>query len=382
MAVSHYCFHLPERNCYFTLQINLKESYEMVKKIFRVSIISLLLLTGLIAQEYPAADSLIESYRIAGETVGLAVTVSRNNEIIYSKGFGYGNLEQQTPVYPSKTRFRIGSISKPLSTVGLGILIAEGRINLDAPVQKYVPEFPEKQSVITARMLAGHLSGIRHYRNQEFLSALHYTNVFDPLDVFAADSLECDPMSQFCYTSYGYTLLSAVMERAAGEEFLSFIRQRVTEPLGMIHTVADLKDTIISYRSGFYALDSGIVINAPYVDCSNKWAGGGYLSTSEDIVRMGNAMLYAELFPQSIVDTLLTSMQTDSGKVTGYGMGWSVDTDENGTFSFGHAGGSVGGSCRLIVYPDEKLVIAVLTNDSRTPIVRDLDKIAAVFLKN
>jgi CubicO group peptidase (beta-lactamase class C family) len=172
------------------------------------------------------------------------------------------------------------------------------------------------------------------------------------------------------------------MERAAGEEFLSFIRQRVTEPLGMIHTVADLKDTIISYRSGFYALDSGIVINAPYVDCSNKWAGGGYLSTSEDIVRMGNAMLYAELFPQNIVDTLLTSMQTDSGKVTGYGMGWSVDTDENGTFSFGHAGGSVGGSCRLIVYPDEKLVIAVLTNDSRTPIVRDLDKIAAVFLKN
>jgi CubicO group peptidase (beta-lactamase class C family) len=155
----------------------------------------------------------------------------------------------------------------------------------------------------------------------------------------------------------------------------------VFEPLYMNHTVADLKDTLLFYRSGFYSMNEGRVINAPYVDNSYKWAGGGYLSTSEDIVKFGNAILYNKLFSDSIKAELITTQYTESGDTTHYGMGWSSGVNDYGRSHYGHGGGSVGGSCQLIIYPAEQLVVAYLTNDSRSAIGKGIHDIAEIFLR-
>lgn len=315
-----------------------------------------------------------------GETPGIAVTVSKDNKVVWSEGFGLANIEQQVPVYPSKTKFRIGSISKALTAGALGVLIKENKIELDVPIQKYVPYFPKKKYEITTRQLAGHLAGIRHYKGLEFRSMKNYHTVKSGLEMFENDPLLFEPGLLYKYTSHGFNLLSAVIEGASGKPFLEYMDEVVINHLKMDNTIADLKDSLIIYRSGFYGMNNGKIVNAPYVDNSYKWAGGGYLSTSEDIVKFGNAILFNELLPEEVKQELITSQKTIDGKETGYGMGFGSGVNEFGRKYYGHGGGSVGGSCNLIIFPEEKLVIAALTNDSRSLMGKSLYKVAEIFM--
>lgn len=326
------------------------------------------------------AEKLIQQLKDESESVGWSVTISQDNKTVLSKGFGLGNYEQQVPVYPDKTKFRIGSISKALTAAGLGILIEQGKIDLDAPVQNYAPYFPEKEYPINTRLVAGHLAGIRHYNGEEFLSSKHFDTVNDGLEIFMNDSLLFEPGTKYSYSSYGFNLVSAVMEGASGEDFLSFMKKHVFDPLSMTETVPDLNDSLIIFRSGFYSSDEGGNINAPYVDNSYKWAGGGFLSTSEDLAKFGNAMLYNTLFSEEITNELTTSQKTLNGKETGYGMGFFTGVNDYGRKYFGHGGGSIGGTSNLLIYPDYKLVVAAVTNDTRSKVGNDMHKVAETFI--
>ncbi|WP_319590706.1 serine hydrolase domain-containing protein [uncultured Draconibacterium sp.] len=328
------------------------------------------------------AEDYLEQLRVESESIGWTATVSVNNEIVLSKGFGLANYEQQVPVYPEKTKFRIGSISKALTAAGLGILIEEGKIDLDAPVQKYVPDFPEKKYEITTRQVAGHLAGIRHYNGNEFLSSKYYPTVKDGLTIFMNDTLLFEPGTQYSYSSYGFNLLSAVMEGASGQEFLHFMQTRVFDPLGMTETTAERMDSLILFRAGYYDMNNGKVINAPFVDNSYKWAGGGFISTSEDLVRFGNGMLNNTLFSEEVKQQLITPQTLANGETTEYGMGFFSGIDEFGRSYYGHAGGSVGGCSNLIIYPKEKMVVAVITNDTNAKVGNDLFKIADFLLED
>ena len=324
------------------------------------------------------AEKIIEQLKDEGQSVGWSVTVSVDGEIVMSEGFGYGNLEEHTLVYPGKTRFRIGSISKALTAAGLGVLIKAGKIDLDAPVQKYVPDFPEKRYPITVRQVAGHLAGIRHYNGDEFMSSKHYETVSEGLDIFKHDSLLFKPGTKYSYSSYGFNLLSAVMEGDSGEEFLEYMKKHVFDPLKMTHTVPEYHDSIIYNRSGCYTTENGKNINTPYVDNSYKWAGGGFLITSEDLVTFGNAMLNNVLFSKAVTKELTTSQKTSDGKESGYGMGFATRTTSFGRKYYGHIGGSVGGTSNLMIFPENKLVIAAVTNDSNSK-VKNLDELAELF---
>ena len=328
------------------------------------------------------AEDYLEQLRVESESIGWTATVSVDNEIVFSKGFGLANYEQQVPVYPEKTKFRIGSISKALTAAGLGILIEEGKIDLDAPVQKYVPDFPKKKYEITTRQVAGHLAGIRHYNGNEFLSSKYYPTVKDGLTIFMNDTLLFEPGTKYSYSSYGFNLLSAIMEGASGEEFLNFMQTRVFDPLGMTETTAERMDSLIVFRAGYYDMDNGKVINAPFVDNSYKWAGGGFISTSEDLVKFGNAMLNNAIFPEEVKQLLITPQTLSDGEKTGYGMGFASGIDEFGRNYYGHGGGSVGGCSNLIIYPEEKMVVAVITNDTRAKVGSEIYKIAEILLKD
>ncbi len=324
----------------------------------------------------------IERLRVESESVGWTATISQDGKTILSEGFGLANYEQQVPVYPDKTKFRIGSISKALTAAALGTLIAEDKIDLDAPIQKYVPYFPEKKYPMTTRQVAGHTAGIRHYKGNENFSSKYYPTVKEGLDIFMNDTLLFEPGTDYSYSSYGFNLLSAIMEAASGEEFLHLMQTRVFDPLGMTQTVAEHMDSLILYRAGYYDMSNGKVINAPYVDNSYKWAGGGFISTSEDLIKFGNAMLNNTLFSEEVKQQLITSQVLPNGEKTGYGMGFFTGVNEFGREYYGHTGGSVGGCANLIIFPNEKLVVAVITNDTSAKIRGDIHELAEIALED
>ena len=293
---------------------------------------------------------------------GFSVTVAVDGKIVFSEGFGWADLEQRVPVGPT-TKFRIGSVSKPLTATALVKLVEQGKLDLDAPIQKYVPSFPDKSAVITSRMLAGHLGGIRHYKDNEFLNSKHYDNVVGGLAIFQNDPLVSPPGTKFNYSSYGFNLLSAAIEKACAEDFLSCMRDLVFSPLGLRSTVADQPSELIEQRARFYThWKDKPLENSPYTDNSYKWAGGGFLSTSEDLVRFGNALLEPGYLKKESLALLFTSQKTKSGEETGYGMGWGIEKSKSGKRIFEHSGGSTGASSKLILYPGEHLAIAMVCN--------------------
>lgn len=300
-------------------------------------------------------------------TPGLSVAVGVDGEIVWSEGFGYASVEQRVPVW-EETKFRIGSISKPLTGAAIALLYEQGRLDLDAPVQRYVPTFPEKRWPITTRQIAGHLAGIRHYRGQEFLSSQRYATVLEGLQIFQDDTLLFEPGTRYSYSSYGWNLLSAVVEGASGESFLSYMQRHVFEPLGMTHTVADHTDSIISHRTEFYDRDNNRrVLNAPFVDNSYKWAGGGFLSTPEDLVRFAMAHLDGSFLTPETVELLWTPQRNTAGEEIGYGIGWRVSTDREGRRTVSHGGGSIGGTAFLLIFPEQRVVVATVGNMSQAP---------------
>ncbi len=313
---------------------------------------------------------------------GASVAVGVGGRMVWSQGFGWADLEQGVPV-TTLTKFRIGSVSKTITSTGLGLLMERGQIDIDAPIQTYLPDFPEKRWSITTRQLGGHTAGVRHYRGDEMSSSRRYPNTRSGLVIFAEDSLLFEPGTDYSYSTYGWNLLSVVMEEASGREFLSFMRDEVFEPLGLQHTVADHVDSIIPHRTAFYEEESGQIVNAPYVDNSYKWAGGGFLSTSEDLVRFGQAHLSPGILKAETLSELTTPQRLRNGDSTGYGIGWRSYPQEDGDQAMGHSGGSVGGTTLLILVPEHDLVVAGVVNISgpASPIVQRVAEIFESFLE-
>ena len=319
-----------------------------------------------------------DSLKVSG-VPGTSVTVSVGGSVVWSEGFGYADLEQGVPVTP-ETKFRIGSVSKPLTATALGLLYEEGKINLDTLIQAYVPAFPVKKYPITLRQMAGHIAGIRHYRGQEMLLARRFHTVEEGLSIFKDDTLMFEPGTRYSYSSYAWNLISAAIEGAAKEDFLGHMNRRVFQPLGMTNTIADYSDSVISSRARWYTRDSvRHVINAPFVDNSYKWAGGGFLSTTEDLAKFGNAMLLGSLLKRTTISLMFTPQMLKDGNQTQYGIGWFVRTDKNQRRGVSHTGGSMGGTAHLLLYPEQKVVVAMLVNSDQR-FIHHAPAIAEFFL--
>ena len=300
---------------------------------------------------------------------GIQVAVSVGGHVVWSEGLGYANVESQIPVTPV-SKFRVGSVSKSITAAAIGRLVELGQLDLDAVVQTYVPSFPEKRWPITTRQLGGHLSGIRHYRDDamgrdENLSDVRYETVLDGLVIFKDDPLLFEPENRYSYSSYAWNLISAVIEGASGRSFLQYMREQVFEELNLWHTQADWTDSLVTFRTNYYDYgEDGRLVNSPYVDNSYKWAGGGFVSTAEDLVRFADAHSRVGFFEQATLDLLFTSQKLSSGLETGYGIGWSTRVDDRGRKIVSHGGGSVGGSTTLILYPEERVSVALISNIS------------------
>jgi len=312
------------------------------------------------------ASALLEEALQADNGPGVQAAVVIDGQLVWSVALGQADLEGRVAMDPT-TRLRIGSVSKVLTSALAARLVEDGRLDPEATVQTYLPDFPEKGSPVTSRLLASHTSGIRHYDFSNMAEANnthHYDGVGQALAVFAEDALEAAPRTRFLYSSFGFNLLGAVTEAAAGEPFLDALSSWVTAPLSLDDTVGDSALAIVPGRGRFYTLrDNGELINTIWRDSSDYYPSGGLLSTAQDLAQLTSAMFEGDFFgPRS--KTLFTTPATlADGTPVPYSFGWQVKTDGDGTvIHYGHGGLTNGATAEVRYLPRQRMAIAVITN--------------------
>lgn len=340
-------------------------SFKSITHLFLTPLLCFGLVQPSLAQEadtHSAAQALMQNYFEQNKTPGMAVSVGLNDQLVWSAGFGFADLEQQVRVDPAETRFRFGSVIKSMTAFATAQLVDQGKLDLDAPVQTYVPFFPVKQAPISTRQLLAHLGGVRHYNGNEFLNHKQYNSIEQGLEIFANDPLEHVPGTAYRYSSYGYNLISAVIENAAGQDYLGFMQENVFGPLQLESIVPDVLHQIIPGRGRYYHKENAEILNSPEVNNSYKWASGGYIGTSDDLVRFGLAQLNDGRISPETQKMYWTEQHTVAGEPTGYGLGWRITKDANNNLWIGHGGGSVGGTTAFWMMPEKGLVITAISN--------------------
>ena len=318
---------------------------------------------------------------------GLSVAVGTGSEIVWAVGFGWADLEDRVPVTPD-TRFRIGTASTVLTSAAAGLLVEQGRLKLDEPIQTYVPEFPKKPWPVTLRQVMGHTAGLGSDGGDEGpLYGQHCERPVEALPAFAEDRLRFEPGTQYRYSSYGWILVSAAIEKAAGQPFLTVMRTRVFEPLGMSDTKADSATDEVSNRTTpyfpRYSADPRYGLDLTRdLDLSCYAGSSVFLSTPSDLVRFGLAIDGGKLLQPATVQLLQTSQRVPAG-ATGYGLGWdleSVTLSGTQTPAAGHDGTILGGPvASLVTFRDRGLVVAVVSNTSYADTFAIASRVAQAF---
>jgi serine beta-lactamase-like protein LACTB, mitochondrial len=299
---------------------------------------------------------------------GFSVAVGVAGGIVWAEGFGWANLENRVPVTPG-IRFRIGHVSKALTSAAVGLLREKGRLHLDDEIQAYVPAFPRKEWPITLRQLMGHVAGVRHYEDTEWgdKPSVHCERASEGLRIFANDPLLFEPETQYRYSTYGWVLVSAAVEAAANEPFFTFMRTQIFEPLGMADTTSDSAEPAPDRATSYYRGNLGRELTTN-VDYSCFAGAGAFLSTPSDLVRFGMALTGGRLLQPATVGMLQTRQQLTSGEDTDYGLGWMLDTVElagERTPLASHASRTIeGASTSFLTFPERGIVVAVTANIS------------------
>ncbi len=315
---------------------------------------------------------------------GVSVAVGDADGIAWAEGFGWANIENKVPVSP-ETRFRVGTASAALTSAAVGLLLEKQRLKLDEKIQSYVPEF---EGAATLRQVMGHTAGVRSDGGDE--GPLFGETCARPVDALQHfdHTPRYEPGTEYRFSNFSWILASAAVEAASGEPFLLFMRRQIFEPLGMNHTDAESggepsPDLATSYFPRFagdprYGPDPMRPIN---LSC---YAGAStFVSTPSDLVRFALAINGGKLLQPATVQLLQTTQRLPSGKDTGYGLGWdleSVDVAGKPTPVIGHDGDVLGGTVSsLITLPEYGIVVAVMSNTSYAETAALAAKIAQAF---
>lgn len=319
------------------------------------------------------ASAAIEELEASG-TPSLQIAIARGGEIVYQGAFGYADLENQVRA-SNESRYRTASVAKWFTATAMMRLSESGKLDLDAPVSRYCPEYPDKAWPISARQLASHTGGVRGYVDSD-INAFHlrYTDTIGPLANFRDEPLSFEPGTQWQYTSFGYQLLGCVIQGAAGISYRDAMRDLVFRPAGMDTTLADDAWTIIPGRVQGYRLQRGeSVRRADYRDVSANLPAGGYLSTATDLVKFVSAY-NSELLSEESRILMRTPVLLEGTEIAAekswrdaipaegqYGYGIMLFT-KYGDGLIGHTGRQAGASAILLHDTEKNVSIAVLSN--------------------
>ncbi len=293
---------------------------------------------------------------------GMSVAVVLEGALVWSGGFGLADVENEVPATP-RTVYRFAAISRMITATAVLQLIQKGKIGLNAPIRDYVPELPDKGERITVEHLLTHLSGIRAHATRDVLfNRKHYIRIVDSIEVFKDAPLLAKPGQRFINTPFGYTLLGLLVERVSRMTFDDYLRVHLFEPSGMQAAGVEDLITVVPHRArGYLRKKDGTLINSYFVDLSDRYPSDGLVGTVEDLARFAIALMSDKLLDPEMFKVMTTEYQTRAGFKTHYGMGCFV-REEAGRRIIGHGGWLPQVTSFLLIVPDRKAAVAVLTN--------------------
>lgn len=295
---------------------------------------------------------------------GAAVLVARNDAVLLRKGFGMADLELKIPIDPAQV-FRIGSITKQFTAVGIFQLVAAGKMKLNDDISAYVPEFPIAGHKVTIAQLLNQTSGLPSYTDEKTWLATSRQDVTpaDLLSFTKGKPLLFEPGTNWAYSNTNYILLGEAIAKVSGETYSTYVQAKLLDPAGMHHSRYDNSDDIIPGRvPGYAAAGPQKWKNAPYLSMTQPYAAGALISTVDDLWKWDKALSEGGLISPRLLEEAYTDTVLPDGRSTGYGYGWRIGTV--GRFrTMEHGGGINGFSAYEMKVPDAGLYMAILSNN-------------------
>ena len=314
-------------------------------------------------------DAAAETWRTTTKAPALSIAVVRDNQWIWSKGYGLADLQNKVPAR-GDTVYRLASLTKCLTGVAVMQLVEEGKLDLDAPIQRYVRSYPEKAWTVTPRHLLTHMAGVRHNKWSELTSTRRFASIDDAIGVFKDDALLFEPGTKYSYSTPGYVLLGGAIESASGMPYVRYLEERIFRPAGMTHTAADdaganIPNRAVGYRKGLFGFHQlawlrGVHVAPPH-DTSIKISAGGLVSTVEDMARFAIALNTGQLLRPETRAQMWTKPKTRDGKESDYAFGFLVG-EKNGRQRVYNDGSQAGTRTFLFIQPNENFAVSLMTN--------------------
>ncbi|MCX2680654.1 serine hydrolase [Galbibacter sp. EGI 63066] len=318
--------------------------------------------------------SIVEN-KFSAQSPGAVIAIVKNGQTLYQRAIGKANMELDVPLVPEHV-FRIGSLTKQFTAVGILQLMEKGKLSLDDPITKYIQDYPGYGDSITIAQLLSHTSGIVNYTSMEgFASPDIRRQDMTPqelINYFKNEPVRFKPGERFEYSNSGYVVLGYIIEQVSGMSYEDFMKTSIFEPLKMLDTHYDHTSKVIPGRVSGYSRHGKEYKNADYLSMSLPYAAGSLISSSRDLQRWNQAVLNNTLLDTSSWHMALQPYHINNGTLISYGLGWrmgniqSIPTVKHGGLVNGFA------SYSLIV-PEEKLSTVILTNCN---CYQNLDKLA------
>ncbi len=319
------------------------------------------------------------------ETAGLSAGISKDSKLLWK---GAAGMMGNSKLANSEMKSRIASITKPMTAVAILQLHENQKLNISDPIQKYLPALLDADlGKITIKQLLNHTSGLQGYRSDaEAFNIQHFNSLDMAIDFFSYRKFISEPGKEYKYTTYGYVILGAIIERASGMTYNAYMKENIWDIAGMKNTGVEEVGVEYKNKSDLYIrLRNGVIAPSIKTDLSIKVPGGGLYSTVQDLLNFGNAILTGTLLRPSTMELMVKDNKVKSYG-SPYGMGWFIYGDEdhkNGKI-IGHSGSQSGASTQFMIFLDKKMVVAVLGNtaDSHRRIMDLTDKLSDLGLDN
>ncbi len=316
-------------------------------------------------------DAAVAAEMTRQEAVGCAFGILRDGKVVYLKGHGWADREKKVPV-TTDTLFRWASISKTITAVAAMQLVEQGKLDLDQDVRFYVPEFPDKGHKLTVRQVLCHQAGIVHYINgkviktqREYSTPHPYEDVVLALDTFKDSPLVATPGEKYSYSTHGYILASAIVERAGKQKFADQVAARICKPLGLTTLQPDYQWIDLPHRAVGYLRRNKEIVPSTNTDVSWKLGGGGFISSIEDMAKYAQGLLDHKLCSTATERLMWEAQKTARGELTKYGLGFGVEKTPEGRPRVSHSGSQEKTKTMMILYPKERTAYVFMTNSEQ-----------------
>jgi CubicO group peptidase (beta-lactamase class C family) len=312
-------------------------------------------------QRLARAEAVVREEMESQHIPGLAIAIISHGRVALARGYGYANLEHDVPV-SAETLFQSGSVGKQFTAAAVMLLVEDGRLSLDDPITRYLPEAPPEWAAVHIRHLLTHTSGIREYGDDAAFDVRRAYTDDELVRMACALPREFQPGERYTYSNTGYLLLGAIVTRVGGRHYSQLLHERVFLPLGMKSARLIDEDSIIRHRAAGYRILAGQLANAEWMAPEQNTTGDGSLYLSlNDMIAWDLGLRAGKILKPGSWREVYTPVTLTSGHTYPYGFGWDVYTF-NGQQVLAHDGGVFGFATHISRYLGDDLGLVVLTN--------------------